>query len=243
MKLSIQPLRKAAKATLNWIYPPFCTLCHADTKPGEHLCDECRQKATKISAPFCQVCSEPFPGQIEGEFVCPNCQDRHFHFDCAVAPYRSRGPVREVIHQFKYDYKLHLRHVLAGWLAESLADPRLQPRIDRIIPVPLHPARQRERGFNQARVLAVLLSRRSGIPLCDDLKRIRFTTTQTRFDRKTRMENLRNAFRLRNTEQVRNLHLLLIDDVLTTGSTVDECARVLMEAGAATVRVAAVARG
>jgi len=115
--------------------------------------------------------------------------------------------------------------------------------IDAIVPVPLHAARKRERGFNQAAVLAELLARKAGKPVVHALERIRYTSTQTQFDRNTRMENLRNAFRMRQNVPVRNLHLLLIDDVLTTGSTVDECARVLKQAGAASVRVATVARG
>ena len=232
------------RAFLNLLYPPHCALCLCDTPAGEHLCATCRKEAPRIVAPCCQVCSEAFEGQIDGPFVCPNCQDRAFSFECAVAAYQSRGVVRELIHRFKYNGKFHLRHVLADWLADNLADPRLQsPSIDRIVPVPLHAARQRERGFNQALTLAQLLSRRSGIRLLDCVKRTRYTTTQTRYDRQTRIENLRDAFALRRKTDVRGLHLLLIDDVFTTGSTVDECARVLMAAGAASVRVATVARG
>lgn len=151
--------------------------------------------------------------------------------------------MRELVHRFKYNGKLHLRHVLTDWLVETLDDPRLQsPGCDRIVPVPLHPTRKRERGFNQAQILAELLARRSGILLADCMKRTRYTTTQTLFDRQQRIENLRGAFEMRQHWDVRNLHLLLIDDVFTTGSTVNECARVLRDAGAASVRVATVAR-
>ncbi|MCX6966927.1 MAG: ComF family protein [Verrucomicrobia bacterium] len=236
-------LRGAGSAFLDLLYPPHCTLCLCKTTAGEHLCATCRKKAPVIRAPFCDTCSQPFPGQIESAFLCPNCRERHFEFTCAVACYQSRDGVREVVHRFKYNGKIYLRHVLVDWLAETLKDPRLQtPACDRIVPVPLHPTRERERGFNQAHILAEGLARRSGIPLAHCLKRIRYTTTQTIFDREERMENLRGAFQLRQSAQVRNLHLLLIDDVLTTGSTVDECARVLRDAGAASVRVATVAR-
>jgi len=230
-------------AFLDLLYPPHCAICLKSTPTGEHLCTTCREKAPGISAPFCDTCSMPFSGQIDGAFTCPNCRERRFRFTCAVACYRSRDDVRELIHRFKYNGKVHLRSVLVDWLAETLDDPRLQtPPCDRIVPVPLHSTRERERGFNQARILAEGLARRRGIPLFDCMKRIRYTTTQTIFDRDERMENLRGAFQMRQHADVRNLHLLLIDDVLTTGSTVDECARVLMNAGAASVRVATVAR-
>ena len=235
--------RSAGLAFLDLVYPPHCAICLCKTRAGEHLCPACRKTAPAIRAPFCDTCSEPFSGQIHGPFFCPNCRERRFRFNCTVACYQSRGAVRELIHRFKYNGKVHVRNVLIDWLAETLEDPRLQtPPCDRIVPVPLHSTRERERGFNQARILAEGLSRRSGIALTDCIKRTRYTTTQTTFDREVRMENLRGAFQMRQSADVRNLHLLLIDDVLTTGSTVDECARVLMDAGAASVRVAVVAR-
>lgn len=236
--------QQALQAFLNLVYPPHCALCRAETPPREHLCAACRKTAQRIASPFCEICSTPFEGQIEGPFACPACRENKHDFDCAIVPYLSRGAVRELIHRFKYNHHFHLRHVLAGWLLEALADPRLQALpFDQIVPVPLHPARERDRGFNQARVLAQFLARQTGIPMANALRRTRFTTTQTRLDRETRIENLRNAFEMRHTVEVQNLHLLLIDDVLTTGATVNECARVLKRAGASSVRVVTVARG
>src|ERR1700757_2344362 len=111
-----------------------------------------------------------------------------------------------------------------------------------LVPVPLHPARQRERGFNQASLLAELLSAQTSLPYKSMLERIRYTTTQTALDRSERMENLHNAFRLRKNADVRSLRVLLIDDVLTTGSTLSECARGLKRAGALSVHAATAAR-
>lgn len=235
---------RAGDALLSLFFPPHCASCGADTGRGVHLCDECADKARAIIAPFCRRCSEPFDGAIDGEFECANCGDRELHFDCAVAPYLSRGVVRELIHRFKYDRERFLRVPLANWLADALADERItrQP-VDAIVPVPLHPTRLRERGFNQAAELGALLSARASVPMIECLQRTRYTTTQTRLDRHERMENLRNAFRVRQSAAVQSRHILLVDDVFTTGSTVDECARVLRLAGAASVRVATVARG
>jgi ComF family protein len=236
--------RRAGEALVSLFFPPHCASCGADTARDEHLCAGCAGKVRPIKPPFCTRCSEPFDGAIDGEFVCANCGDRELHFECAVAPYLSRGVVREFIHRFKYDGEQFLRRPLANWLADALSDPRLKDvPLDAIVPVPLHPARFRERGFNQAVLLAQLLAQRAAIPLLDCLQRTRYTTTQTRLDRHERMENLRDAFRVRHSAAVQSRHLLIVDDVFTTGSTVDECARVLRRAGAASVRVATVARG
>jgi ComF family protein len=237
-------LRLTGEAFLNALYPPHCAKCLAETPSGVHLCVKCAAEAPRILAPFCHRCSQPFDGAIDGTFTCAQCGDRKLHFECAVAPYRSRGVVREFIHRFKYDRHFYLRRPLADWLAEALVDDRItsQP-FDALVPVPLHSARYRERDFNQAEVLAKLLAKRAGKPVWRALKRIRYTTTQTRLDRQERMENLRNAFRVRHASLVHSRHLILVDDVFTTGSTVEECARVLRLAGAASVRVVTVARG
>jgi len=237
-------LRKSFETLLSLFYPPHCAKCGVDTAAGIHLCQACGAKAHRIEAPFCERCSEPFAGAIEDAFVCPKCGSHPSHFECAVTRYLSQGVVREFIHRFKYDRQFYLRHPLADWLAETLEDDRIHAHpFDAFVPVPLHPARRRERDFNQAEVLADLLAQRAGKPVLHAIQRIRYTTTQTRLERHQRMENLRNAFRVRHTSLVQSRHLILVDDVFTTGSTVDECARVLRDAGAASVRVVTVARG
>ena len=235
----INPL--AALSSL--FYPATCVVCSGDVERPEYLCESCRGRAPRITPPFCAKCSEPFSGAITETFSCANCEHRILHFDSAVAAYRSRGLVRKLVHEFKYGRQRHLRHPLSEWLGETMADSRLRGwRFDLIVPVPLHPARERERGFNQATLLAELLSSRIGVPLRNVLERIRYTTTQTAYDRAERMENLHDAFRLRKKMNVRELRVLLIDDVLTTGSTVSECARILKDGGAISVHAATAAR-
>jgi ComF family protein len=231
------------QAAVSLLYPATCTICGKSVRAGECLCNGCEAKIVRIVPPFCETCSEPFEGSITGTFTCANCAHRTIYFDAAVAAYRGRGIVREIIHEFKYARQIHLRHLVARWLRAALDDERLRDcQFDVIVPVPLHPARQRERGFNQASLLAELLNAHTSIPCRPLLKRIRYTTTQTALDRSERMENLHNAFRLRKNADVRGLRVLLIDDVLTTGSTLSECARVLKRAGAKSVRAAAAAR-
>jgi competence protein ComFC len=231
------------EAAISLLYPATCTICGTNIRAGTYLCDGCEAKIVRIVSPFCNICSEPFDGSITSIFTCANCAHRTIHFDAAVAAYRSRGIVREIIHEFKYGRQMHLRHLIARWLRAALDDERLRDiSFDLVVPVPLHPARQRERGFNQAGLLAQLLSADTSIPSKSVLQRIRYTTTQTALDRSERMENLHNAFRLRKNADVRGLRVLLIDDVLTTGSTLSECARVLKRAGATSVHAATAAR-
>lgn len=237
------PRVELLRALSSLFYPSLCALCSAPVSEGEYLCDECARKAPRIKPPFCAKCSEPFPGAITESFACANCAHRTLHFESAVSAFRSRGVVRKIVHEFKYGHHQHLRHPIADWLAETLDDPRLAGRhFDAVVPVPLHPARKRERGFNQAELLAELLAARAGLPLRNALQRIRYTTTQTAFDRAERMENLRDAFRLRKNADVRGLRVLLVDDILTTGSTLSECARVLKAGGALSVHAATAAR-
>lgn len=239
MQKTVEPLR----AIVSLFYPPVCAVCNNAIERAEYLCQSCLDKAPRIAPPFCAKCSEPFSGAIDSEFVCANCSGRSLEFDAAVAAYRSRGVVRFTILQLKYNRQLPLRHPVAQWLFEGMSDSRLQNRtFDIIVPVPLHPARLRERGFNQAELLARALSERTQVRLCRALERIRCTTTQTAFDRAERMENLRDAFRLRKNIGVRDSQVLLVDDVLTTGSTLSECARVLRKAGARTIHALTAAR-
>src|SRR5205807_10520964 len=192
------------EAAVSLLYPSVCTICGRSIRAGEYLCDQCETKAVRIVAPFCEKCSEPFEGAITSAFTCANCAHRTIYFDAAVAAYRGRGIVREVIHQFKYTRQIHLRHLVARWLGAALEDERLRDcNFDLIVPVPLHPTRERERGSNQASLLSELLSAQTSIRTQRVLQRVRYTTTQTALDRSERMENLHNAFRLRKNSDVR----------------------------------------
>ncbi len=235
-------LRAASEALLNLLYPPHCAICEGVAPLRRYLCERCLQGVRRIEPPWCQGCALPLDGAVTAEVHCPNCRDQTLWIDAAMAACRMEEPVREVLHRFKYQRERHLRHPLAAWLAETL--PHLSgPPPDAVVPVPLHPTRERERGYNQAALLAALLAREAGLRVEHPLLRVRDTPSQTRLHRGGRIENLRNAFALRQNAPVKSRHLLLVDDVLTTGSTLNECARILKQAGAASVRVAVVVRG
>src|ERR1044072_9682351 len=115
MRESLNPL----PTLCSLFYPPACVVCSSEVERTEYLCESCRQRAPRITAPFCAKCSEPFPGAITQSFRCANCEHRTLHFDSAVAAYRSRGLVRKLVHEFKYGHHRHLRHPLAAWLGEA----------------------------------------------------------------------------------------------------------------------------
>ena len=231
------------EAASGLVYPRHCAGCGSGINRGV-LCRRCARARSRLTGPRCAVCSQPYGGTVDPGFRCMNCGDLDLSFAFATSAFRSRGVVRDLIHRFKYGRQFHLRHLLARMLCEGFRDPRIaRLSVDALVPVPLHPARQREREFNQSEVLAQLASARLRRPVMDCLVRRRYTVTQTHFHREERLENLRDAFALRSGFDVDGLALALVDDVLTTGSTADACARVLMAAGASVVVVITVARG
>ena len=233
----------AGKGLLSLCFPSCCGVCDERTADGCFLCERCAEDVERICEPRCERCSFPFRGAITEKFTCANCEQRELHFECAVACFVSDGPVRTFIHGFKYSGQFYYRKTLSAWLAETLDDARIAAHpFDALVPVPLHHVRYRERDFNQAEVLAKGIAEKAGKPVWNALRRVRNTPTQTRLDREERAENLRGAFVVRRPEQIKGRDLLLVDDVFTTGSTVEECSRILRKAGAASVRVITVAR-
>jgi competence protein ComFC len=236
-------LQPALETLADLVYPPHCVGCGVRQPHGVWLCDACTSGVKRIDGPKCSVCSRPYDGAVD-ILECPNCRGEDLHIDFAVSVLRSQGLVRDLIHRFKYGREFHLRRVLGGWLSEAFSDERLST-MERpvLVPVPLHAARFRERRFNQSEALAEWVARDRGLRVESPLIRRRHTVTQTHFDRKERMRNLRDAFALRQNARVKDQSFLLVDDVLTTGSTLDECARVLLGDGARCVRAITVARG
>lgn len=245
-------------ALLDLIYPRACRVCDEAMLPehssglDEWLCAKCRGELTRIEAPFCKACGEPYDGAITDEFRCMNCADRKFAFEFAIAGYKAEGSVREMIHQFKYGRDQSLRSTLATLLQQALDDSRFATESLGewiLVPVPLYRGKQAERGFNQSLELCQALSKRTGIQTIDCLARIRDTGSQAFLHRNERLKNLSKAFAMRRSlfrgpADVKGAKVLLVDDVLTTGSTTHECACVLKrDGGVEKVVVITVARG
>lgn len=232
--------------TLALIYPDVCQICreqHATTTEG-YVCSDCWRGVRFIQPPFCERCGLPFTGDIDTRFECTNCRELDLCFDSARSAVLARGLVLDVIHRYKYQHALWFEPFLADLLIRQ-ATPALDPaEWDVIIPVPLHPVRQREREFNQAQRLALQLGRATGIRVnAHCLRRSRPTNTQTRLRRTERARNMRKAFSLKNGDQVKGSSCVLVDDVFTTGATTSACAGELKAAGAREVCVWTVARG
>lgn len=241
------------RAALNLLYPSLCRVCAAPLPEGRMWhCQRCEETFEGTDPPYCKTCGEPFDGALTREFQCSNCLDREFHFDFAYAPYRAEGPVRDLIHRFKYNGDLSLRGALGHLLQHALDEPRLADEDLStwcLVPVPLHHRRRRERGFNQAWHLCRQLERIRGIKLLDAMRRNRDTGHQSDLTRVQRLENLRSAFAMKRGylgehSRLHGAKVLLVDDVFTTGATTDACAKVLRrDAGVEKVVVIAVARG
>ena len=247
-------VREMVRSAVDLLYPRQCQVCGETTRCRRFsfLCDDCFDGVAWIEPPWCERCGLPFHGKIESPFQCPNCREMTFHFDKAVSVVRFRGAVRHAIHAFKYERQLYWLRALEGWLAVSQVEwPRAgrdsvlkRDGVDVIVPVPLYSLRERERGFNQAWLLVRALSREWGIPAARKaLTRVRATETQTHLDRHERMANLHGAFVAGMPGAILGKQVLLVDDVLTTGSTANECSRVLRKAGATSVLVLTLARG
>jgi len=216
----------------------------ADTDPGI-VCPACISSAKPIEPPFCRQCASPFTGTVTGEtFVCGYCQDLRFNFSRTVCACRAEGVVRDCILRFKYNREMYFGPHLVDWLlgaAQRWIDWR---EVDAIVPVPLHPRKQRQREFNQAEYLAAALGRAVGVPvLKGKVRRIKDTGTQTKLGAEARMKNLRDAFAVRDEKALKGKRLVILDDVFTTGATMDSCAKTMKSAGAREVIALAVARG
>lgn len=237
-------LKKFTHAFLDFLFPPLCHVCRTFIPEAGslHICAVCREKMPAITHPLCTVCGVPFVG-AGTDHPCGDCLKHPPAFDAARAALIYDGPGRHLIHAFKYSHKIHLRRPLGLLTAQSLADFVAACGPDLIVPVPLHVKRLRGRGFNQAILLGEVLAREWGIPLHRRaMGRIRWTEPQINLTAELRRNNVKGAFSVRDAPAVTGKRVLLVDDVFTTGSTVEECAKVLKKAGASRVVVITVAR-
>lgn len=237
--------RAGVMAVLDVCYPRPCEGCGGDAGAGGgHLCWDCLAKAVYIVDPMCARCGDPVDGVVEHAFECGWCRRTRPAFVAARSVVRFRGPLRHALHRFKYNHATHLSSDFGGLLAGCVSAHFAAQRFDAVTYVPLHPSKARERSYNQSRLLAEALGRRLGLPVGRQvLERVRFTQTQTRLSAEERKRNVHGAFRARLPDWIDGRRWLLVDDVMTTGATVDECARVLNGHGAVSVFVVTVARG
>lgn len=217
------------------LYPSTCLICGAAAGQTRDICAPCHA-ALPWQTTACRRCAAPL---TIGGLECGQCLHRPPPFQAATSALNYRFPVDRLLQHFKFQGQLATGRLLGELLAGQLAGrAELLPKL--LVPVPLHPARLAERGFNQAAELARPLARRLGITVGHDLcRRVRDTAHQTRLAAPERRRNLRRAFDVRGPVPA---HLAILDDIITTGSTVTELARVLRRAGATRIEVWSVAR-
>ena len=240
-------LGRVARSLGDVAFPPVCVSCAGLVETGEykHVCAKCVEKLVFVEAPACTICGHPFFGELAGERMCPHCEGLAPAFREGRTCVLFKGPARELVHELKYHRGFYA-------LADIEATIRHSPRVLELVrdavlvPVPLHPRKKRERGYNQTLLMAECFARAAGgstriEPL---LKRSLDTLSQTTFDRRARRTNLKNAFALTRAAVINPVsHYVLIDDVFTTGSTLNSCAGVLRRAGCVNLDVVTFGHG
>lgn len=230
---------------IDFVYPPVCGFCNTglDVSDAGSICVSCRSWVAYIEPPWCTRCGRAYAHEEQFAHLCGECITRPRNYRRARSVAHYRDMVRSALHRFKYGLKQHLAQTLGSLMTERLASLDAEWRYDLIMPVPLHPRRLRGRGFNQSLSLASALSGRIRVPLDRfNLKRIRWTESQVGLSETQRAFNVKDAFCISRPEAIRHACILLIDDIYTSGSTVDECSRELMNAGAEAVDVLTLAR-
>ena len=215
------------KKCLGILYPQTCCFCGKVSK--NNICSKCAKKVTYIQEPICKKCGKPIRYEEEG--YCHDCSEHDLAYESGKSVWLHKGPVRWSVYQFKY----HNRRIYGEFYAQEMY--RLYGEtlklwgVTRIVPVPLHAKRKRKRGYNQAGILAKHLSRMSGIPVdTKGVVRVRDTMPQKRLNQKDRKKNLKEAFAVTRHWKPTKC-VLLIDDIYTTGNTIDAVARLLLDKG------------
>lgn len=225
-KPRILPWEAVIGALMDLLFPPRCVVCG---RVDIWLCPQCVGRLPRVSGAICLRCGVP----VTRGNLCRHCRETPLRLEGIRSVLLFEGPVRAAIHRLKYRHARGLAEPLGGLLAERwLADPL---PADLVVPVPLHPARLLQRGYNQAALLAHAFGRQVGLPVDEDaLRRIRHTASQMRLEAAQRQHNVRGAFSCPDG-RVEGRRILLVDDVCTTGATLEACADALHESGATSV--------
>ena len=252
-------MNSAPRATLtdrldwlvDWLYPPRCRACGGTIygRDAEYFCGVCWPKIRLVSHPLCNRCGRPFPDAGGDDHHCAACLTRTPYFvrarawGCYPREEITEHPLRQVVQKFKYGRKVSLGKPLGRLMAQGCQEFLDACHVDLIIPLPLHPKRLRWRGFNQSLLLARQVSHMVQVPIDPfALHRNRETPPQTQLTEDERRKNVRGAFAIDTGKPFKEKSVLLVDDVYTSGATVNECSRVLVRGGAKEVYVLTLAR-
>lgn len=232
------------KVLINFILPLRCLVCGKIMRTHGCLCPECFENINFITKPYCQRCGKPLNGDIDDiqGLCCVSCLNKKNYFRLCRSAIEYDNFSKKVILDFKFKDHLENRKLLAQWMNFAGKDI-FDSGVDLIIPVPLYFTRLFSRKYNQSAILAAELSKLTSLPAdYKSLKKIRNTLPQVLCNGKKRKVNVRNAFQVVHPDKIKGKRIVLIDDVYTTGSTLRECSKVLLKAGAKSVDILTVAR-
>ena len=234
--MPIRLLTDLYSGLMDLVYPPFCLVCEA--AGPDYLCAKCIERIDVIDPPYCRKCGLPCETS-----VCHDCREHEFVFECARSVGTFDGALRQAIHALKYKRYVVIADPLGELMARHFPSTHLAGQIDVVVPIPIHRSRLIERGFNQAEELSRKFCRRCRLALEPDaLEKPEETRHQVDLPKDKRAQNLRDAFKVKSAYKIRGKRVLLVDDVFTTGSTLDEAAKILMNAGAKSVCAYTLAR-
>lgn len=232
---------------INLLYPPLCLVCEKrDHLRSQGLCENCLKKLKKRLPPFCVKCGRQLPGSPEEQRKCGDCEKGLLFFDRAFSVFYYNGILKNLVHDFKYKKITFLSQELARLTADFIKDYAIAKNSDLVLSIPMHPARLFKREINPSHILAKALAKKLHLDYSANLlKKIKNTAPQSRLSRSERIKNVKGSFSLkRNAESyIKSKNILLVDDLFTTGSTVNECARLLKHSNASHVEVITLARG
>ena len=220
-------LKGLGQDLLDFIFPSHCYLCSQYlSSPEKFYCNNCIQNLPALAKPFCPIC-KIYITELPAIHFCQT------NLEWVYSLWSYHKPVEILVHKIKYEGKTGLARNLGQILAEQIRANNSLNRVDLIVPVPLHHSRHRERGYNQAEIIAQTISPTLNLKMAPDLLiRKKNTKDQTRLTAVERIENVRDAFSVKDEIEIEGMTIMLVDDVITTGATLDECARTLQSAGA-----------
>ena len=229
-------MKELISTIIDWIYPPRCISCRnplpLENKRGRFLwlCSYCENLFTPLEEPICNICSAPVK---EGVSVCSSCHSRSFHFIHNRSAFVYEDLVRDMMHEIKFRRRRHVAQGL-GRLWADIVKERI-PKDITLVPLPMHPKKRRERGFDQAQVLAAAIAETTGIKYSAILERVKDTPPQSGLHPRQRVDNISGAFRVKPGHNITGQDFILVDDIYTTGASLNECAKVLIQGGASKV--------
>ncbi len=235
-------------AVRDLVFPPVCVGCGGLVESGNvlrHVCSDCAPTITRVHPPHCETCGHPFFGEVEGERICPHCEGLRPVYGRAKTITLFKGVARELVLSLKYRQGLFALADMASLLATN-PDVVAYVAGAVLVPVPMHARKLRDRGYNQSLLWATEIARvgGGGGRVAELLDRVQDSESQTVYDRRARRERMKNAFAGREGAAITaETRYILVDDVFTTGSTLNACAHALLRAGAVKIDVLTFAHG